>query len=89
MAEPMMLSLVQQALVLALYAALPPLLLGGLAGALVDFAQSRLRASDPTLPLVARLVVGLLTLLVLAPRLGHELARFATSLWTALPWLGR
>lgn len=89
MADVTLTPLVQQALVLALYGALPPLVLGGLAGALTEFLQGRLGARDSALPAAVRIAVALGTLLLLAPRLGHEAARFATALWSVLPRVGR
>lgn len=89
MSEAALLHLTKQGLLLVLYGAGPPLIAGALAGTLTDLLQRRAGVEDSALPGVARLLVGLLTVLALAQTTAGQLARFASALWTLLPTLGR
>ena len=89
MSEAALLRLTTQGLLLVLYGAGPPLIAGALAGALTEFAQRRAGVEGSALPGVARLLVGLLTVLALGPATAGQLARFASALWSALPTLGQ
>lgn len=81
--------LLLSALGLLLAAVLPPLLIGAVAAALLDFAQARLGVREPTPPALARLLCGGLTLVLLLPWLGPELVRFSVRLLSALPLVVR
>lgn len=89
MNEAALLRVTEQGLLLVLYCAGPPLLMGAVAAALVELVQRRAGVEGSALPGVARLGVGLLTALALAPTAAARLTQFATLLWTALPTLGR
>lgn len=89
MNEAVFVTLLQRGLLLCLWGVLPPLLLAALFGGLVDFVQGRLGIAEPAPPTLARLLAGFVTLLLCAPWLGGEVARFATALWASLPALGR
>ena len=89
MSEAALLRLTEQGLLLVLYGAAPPLLVGALAGALTELVQRRAGMESAGLPGVARLLVGLLTLLALGPATAGQLVRFTSALWTALPALGQ
>jgi type III secretory pathway component EscS len=82
-----MLPLLERALLLCLSCVLPPLLGAALCGGLVDFLQGRLGVSEPAPAALARILGGLLALLLFAPWLGGEVLRFAAALWTTLPAL--
>jgi type III secretory pathway component EscS len=62
---------------------------GALAGTLTELLQRRAGIETSALPGVARLLVGLLTVLALGPGTAGQLGRFASAVWTALPTLGR
>ncbi len=87
MTDVALLTLFERALLLCLLLALPPLLVGALAGGVVGILQARLGVSEPSPPAVARLLAGIGTLVLLGPWLGREVLRFASALWTALPGL--
>lgn len=87
MTEAALLTLFERALLLCLLLALPPLLIGALAGGLVGWLQARLGISEPSPPALARLVAGMGTLVLLSPWVGREVLRFASALWAALPTL--
>ncbi|MBL9004431.1 MAG: flagellar biosynthetic protein FliQ [Myxococcales bacterium] len=88
MSDAALLTLFERALLLTLLLALPPLLMAALAGSLVGLLQARLGIHEATPPALARLLAGLLTVILLAPFLGRETLRFASALWSALPGLG-
>jgi type III secretory pathway component EscS len=87
MTDVALLTLFERALLLCLLLALPPLLVGALAGGVVGILQARLGVSEPSPPAVARLLAGIGTLVLLGPWLGREVLRFASALWAALPGL--
>ncbi len=87
MTDAALLALFERAMWLCLLLALPPLLVGALAGGLVGLLQARLGVSEPSPPALARLLGGLSTLALLSPWLGREVLRFASALWAALPSL--
>jgi type III secretory pathway component EscS len=89
MSELHLLSMLQRGLLLCLILCLPPLVAAAVSGALLDYLLSRLGVAEPAPPALARLFGGFLALLLLAPWLGHEVARQASSLWATLPTLGR
>lgn len=88
MSDATLLALFERALVLTLLLAVPPLAMAALAGGLVALVQARLGVHEATPPALARLLAGLLTVILLLPWLGHETLRFTLSLWAALPALG-
>ena len=81
--------LTEQGLLLVLYCAGPPVLAGALAGALTEFIQRRAGVENSALPGVVRLLVGLLAVLALGPGVAGQVARFSSTVWTALPTLGQ
>lgn len=85
MTDSALLALFERALLLSLLLALPPLLMAALAGGAVGLLQARLGIQESSPPALARLLAGLVTLVLLAPWLGRETLRFAAALWTALP----
>lgn len=89
MNDAALLRVTEQALLLVLYCAGPPLVVGALVGAVTDFVQRRAGIEDSALPRLARLFGGLLTALALAPWSGRQLVQLASALWTALPTLGQ
>lgn len=87
MTDAALLTLFERALLLCLLLALPPLLIGAVAAALIGLLQARLGITEPSPPALARLLAGLGTLVLLSPWLGREVLRFASALWAALPGL--
>lgn len=88
MNDAALVALAERALLLCLLLALPSLLVAALCGGLVGWLQARLGVAEPTPPALARLLGGLLSLLLLAPWLGREIVRYASALWALLPTVG-
>jgi type III secretory pathway component EscS len=87
MSTAAMLQLLERALVLCLASVLPPLLGASLCGGFVDLVQGRFGITEPAAPALARILGGLVALLLFAPWIGGEVVRFSAALWTMLPTL--
>lgn len=73
----------QQALFLALAVSLPALGVAAVVGLLVAAVQAASQIQDPTLAHLPRLLAVIAALALLGPWMGHEIAAFATQMFTA------
>lgn len=76
--------LVREAMLTALFTALPVLGAALLATLLTVLLQRVTRMSDTMLSVVPRIVAGIITLIAVGPWLGHRIASFAERIWSLI-----
>lgn len=79
---------VQQALMMVLLLAAPPLIVGTLVGLVISVLQATTQIQDQMLTFVPKIIAILLTLLVLMPWYINMLNRFAGEYFTRIAGLG-
>ena len=76
--------LVREAMLIALFTALPVLGAALLATLLTAILQAITRLSDAMLSVVPRILSGVVTIVVVGPWLGHRVASFAERAWAMI-----
>ncbi len=85
--DPVLVGLGREALVLALWVSVPPLGAALVVGLLVGALQAATQIQDPGVGVVPRLCAVLGALVVSAPWIGAQVARFALACLERLPWV--
>jgi type III secretory pathway component EscS len=85
MADPSLLHLAREALLLALVLSAPPLGAALLVGLVTGVLQAATQVQEPSLGVVPRLAAVLAALLAAAPWTGARLVRFAADCLSLLP----
>lgn len=78
------LELAQAALQVTLVVCAPVVLAALVVGGLVAFLQALTQVQEMTLAFVPKIVAVLVTMLVFAPYLGHQLSAFANLAWSRI-----
>lgn len=78
-----------QALYLALWLSLPPIIAGSVVGTLFSLFQALTQIQEQTLSFGVKLIAVSITLLLTARWVGGEMFNFTVQIFDALPVLGR
>lgn len=76
---------VQEALLLVLWLSLPAVLVAGVVGLLVAFAQAITQIQDQTISFGIKLIAAIVAIALTSAWLGGELLNFANRLFDAIP----
>lgn len=76
---------VQEALVLVLWLSLPAVLVAGVVGLLVAFAQAITQVQDQTISFGIKLVAATIAIALTSAWVGGELLNFANRMFDAIP----
>ncbi|HPH29904.1 MAG TPA: flagellar biosynthetic protein FliQ [Pseudomonadota bacterium] len=82
MSETLLLLALQKLGVLLLVCTLPPLGIAALTGLVVEVVLSRLGVRESGLPALARVMAGIVAVLLLAPWMGTQVVQLATAIWS-------
>ena len=82
MSETLLLLALQKLGVLLLVCTLPPLGIAALTGLLVEVVLTRLGVRESGLPALARVMAGIVAVLLLAPWMGTQVVQLATAMWS-------
>lgn len=85
MSQDLLLTLGREALLLMIFASLPPLIASLLVGFLMSVFQATTQIQESTLSVVPKLIAAVISLAVAGPWIGAQLTKFATELLLALP----
>lgn len=85
MSQDLLLTLGREALLLMIFASLPPLIASLLIGFLMSVFQATTQIQESTLSVVPKLVAAVVSLAVAGPWIGAQLTQFTTELLLALP----
>lgn len=85
MSQEMLLGLAREALLLMILASLPPIGASLVVGFFMSLLQATTQIQESTLSVVPKLCAAVLALVIAAPWIGGQLARFTTQLLLALP----
>lgn len=85
MTQEMLLAVGREALLLMVFASLPPIGASLLVGFLMSVFQATTQIQESTLSVVPKLCAAVLALVIAAPWIGSQLARFAGELLNLLP----
>jgi len=87
--ESALLLIGREALLLMVIASAPPLLASLVAGAVSSALQAITSIQESTLSVVPKLAAAILSLVIAAPWIGAQLARFTGEVYRYLPLVGR
>lgn len=85
MTHEMLISLAREALLLMVLASLPPIAASLVIGFAMSVFQATTQIQESTLTVVPKLCAAVLALVIAAPWIGNQLARFTSQLLTLLP----
>ena len=88
MSQDVLLGLAREALLLMIFASLPPIGASLVVGFFMSLLQATTQIQESTLSVVPKLCAAVLALVIAAPWIGGQLSRFTVQLLLALPGVG-
>lgn len=85
MTQEMLIALARQALLLMVFASIPPIAASLVVGFLMSLFQATTQIQESTLSVVPKLCAAVLALVIAAPWIGTQLAQFTAQLFEVLP----
>lgn len=89
MTEDMILTLGRQALITVLKVSGPILLFGLVTGVIISVFQATTQINEQTLTFIPKIVIVLVSVVVFGPWMYNKMMEFTTSVFAAIPTIGR